>query len=158
MIVKTVDAQPFGTVGPTVLLGIYAMDFGVCGPVPRQEPGPRGPASVVAFVARLTHAVGVAAGPIEDTTVGGRPAKVFDLRKHDRSSTTVERNPFSQWSFRAEAGVGHGNGTSSGGAHQRIWLLDVDGTIILIDADSGDDSFTEDVEELYQIVDSIRVE
>ena len=51
-----------------------------------------------------------------------------------------------------------GNGTSSGGAHQRIWVVDVDGTVILIDADSGDDSFTEDVEELYRIVESIRFE
>ena len=65
---------------------------------------------------------------------------------------------FSQWSFRNESGVGQGNGTSSGGAHQRIWLLDVDGTIILVDADSGDDAFPEDTEELYRIVESIRFE
>ena len=157
LMVKTVDAQPFGTVGPTVLLGIYAIDSVHVDPCHDRMPAPRGPASVVTFVTRLTHAVGIEAGPIEDTTVGGRPAKVFDLR-NTIDPDDCRSNPFSQWSFRAEAGVGHGNGTSSGGAHQRIWLLDVDGTIILIDADSGDDSFTEDVEELYQIVDSIRVE
>ena len=105
----------------------------------------------------MTHAVGVEAGPIEDTTVGGLPAKVFDLH-NTIDADECHSQPFSQWSFRGPSGVGMGNGTSSGGSHQRIWLVDVDGTVILIDADSGDDSFTEDVEELYRIVESIRFE
>ena len=155
-IVKTLDAKPFGEVGPTVLLGIYAIDSVYVDPCRDRAPAPRGPASVVAFVAALTHAVGVQTGPIEDATIGGRPATVFDLRSTINMDDCLNQ-PFSQWSIRAEGGVGHGNGTSSGG-HQRIWLLDVDGTILLIDADSGDDSFTEDVEELYQIVESIRFE
>ena len=156
LIVKTLDAQPFGEVGPTVLLGIYAIDSVYADPCHDRAPAPRGPSSSVAFVAALTHAVGVQAGRIEDTTVGGRPATVFDLR----STIDIDQcqsKPFNQWSFRGESGVSQGNGTSSGG-HQRIWLLDVDGTIILIDADSGDDSFADDVEELYQIVESIRFE
>lgn len=155
-IVKTLDAQPFGEVGPTVLLGIYAIDSVYADPCRDRAPAPRGPASVVAFVAALTHAVGVQAGRIEDTTVGGRPATVFDLRSTINMDDCLNQ-PFSQWSIRDERGVGHGNGTSSGG-HQRIWLLDVDGTILLIDADSGDDSVADDVEELYQIVESIRFE
>ena len=156
LIVKTLDAQPFGEVGPTVLLGIYAIDSVYADPCHDRAPAPRGPPSLVAFVAALTHAVGVQAGRIEDTTVGGLPATVFDLHS-TIDMDQCQSKPFNQWSFRAESGVGHGNGTSSGG-HQRIWLLDVDGTIILLDADSGDDSFTEDVEELYQIVESIRFE
>ena len=156
LIVKTLDAQPFGEVGPTVLLGMYAVDSVYVDPCRDRAPAPRGPANVVAFVGALTHAVGVEAGRIEATTVGGLPATVFDLRSTIDIDDCLNQ-PFSQWSFRAEGGVGHGNGTSSGG-HQRIWLLDVDGTILLIDADSGDDSFADDVEELYQIVESIRFE
>ena len=158
LIVKTRDAQPFGEVGPTVLLGIYAIDSGVRGPVPRHGHRPlEAPPSSVAFVAALTHAVGRPGGA--DRRHDRRGASRHGVRpaQHDRHRR-MSKQPFSQWSFRAESGVGHGNGTSSGGATSGSGSLDVDGTIILIDADSGDDSFTDDVEELYQIVESIRFE
>ena len=156
LIVKTDDAQPFGAVGNTVLLGIYAVDRVYENPCRDRDPAAGAPPTLVGILAGLTHAVGFEAGPIEDTTIGGLPAKVFDLR----TSIDVEdcrTIPFSQWSFRDQSGVGRGNGTSSGG-HQRLWLLDVDGTVLLIDADSGDDSMAGDVEELYRIVESIRFE
>jgi hypothetical protein len=156
LVVKTVDAEPFGTVASTVPLGINAPDRVYANPCRDRDPAAGAPPTLVGILAGLTHAVGFEAGPIEDTTIGGLPAKVFDLR----TSIDVEdcrTFPFSQWSFRDQSGVGIGNQTSSGG-HQRLWLLDIDGTVILIDADSGDDSFAEDVEELYRIVESIRFE
>ena len=157
LIIKTVDGEPFGTVASTVLLGIYAPDRVYADPCRDRAPSTGEPATFVGIVAGLTHAVGVEAGPLEDTTLGGRPAKVFDLR-NTIDMDQCRSKPFNQWSFRDESGVGRGNGTSSGGAHQRVWIVDVEGTVILIDADSGDDSFTEDVEELYQIVESIQFE
>ena len=156
LIVKTLDAQPFDQVGPTVLLGIYAVDRVYEDPCRDRDPATGAPATLVGVLAGLTHAVGFEAGPIQDTTLDGLPAKVFDLRtSFDREDCRAI--PFSQWSFRDQNGVGHGNGTSSGG-HQRLWLLDVDGTVILINADSGDDSNPGYVEELYEIVKSIRFE
>jgi hypothetical protein len=156
LIVKTADAQPFEMVGPTVLLGIYAVDQIYEDPCRDRDPATGAPATLVSVLAGLTHAVGFEAGPIQDTTVDGLPAKVFDLRtSFDREDCRAI--PFSQWSFRDQNGVGRGNGTASGG-HQRLWLLDVDGTVILINADSGDDSNSGYVEELYEIVESIRFE
>jgi hypothetical protein len=156
LIVKTEDAQPFGEVGPTVLLGIYAVDRVYEDPCRDRDPQAGAPPTLAGVLAGLTHAVGFEAGPIEDTTLGGLPAKVFDLRT-SIDGEDCRTLPYSQWSFRDQNGVGRGNGTSSGG-HQRLWLLDFDGTVILIDADSGDDSNSGDVEELYEIVESIRFE
>jgi hypothetical protein len=156
-LLKTVDARPVWTVDNTVVLGIYAVDRVYQDPCRDRDPATGAPPTLLGFVAGLTHAVGYEAGPIEDTTVGGRPATVFDLRnKIDDAECRSEH--FSQWTFRTESGVGQGNGSSTAGTHQRIWLVDVDGTVILINADSGEDSYAEDVEELYQIVESIRFE
>jgi hypothetical protein len=156
LIVKTADAQPFEIVGPTVMLGIYAVDRVYEDPCRDRDPATGAPPTLVGVLAGLTHAVGFEAGPIEDTTLGGLPAKVFDLRT-SIDGENCRAFPFSQWSFRDQNGVGRGNGTSSGG-HQRLWLIDFDGTVILIDADSGDDSNSGFVKELYRIVESVRFE
>ena len=84
VIIKTVDAQPFGTVDNTVLLGIYAVDSVYADPCHDTRPVSDAPTSVVEFVAAITHALDVQPGPVEDTTVGGRSAKVFDLRNADQ--------------------------------------------------------------------------
>jgi len=156
-LLKTVDAQPVWTVDNTVVLGIYAVDRVYEDPCRDRGPATGAPPTLLGFVAGLTHAVGYEAGPIEETTVGGRPATVFDLR-NTIDDDDCRSDHFSQWTFRTEDGVAAGNGTSTAGTHQRIWLVDVDGTVLLINADSGDDSYPEDVEELYQIINSIRFE
>jgi hypothetical protein len=157
VIIKTVDAQPFGTVDNSVLLGIYAVDSVYADPCHDTKPVSDAPTSVDGFVTAFTRAFDAQPGPVADTTVGGRGAKVFDLRNAVNADHCRSFH-FSQWSFRNESGVAQGNGTSSGGSHQRIWLLDLDGTIILVDADSGEDAFPDDTEELYRIVESIRFE
>jgi hypothetical protein len=157
LLVKTVDAKPFGTVGNTVLLGIYAPDGVFADPCHDAAPAEPRPATVDAFVAAITHAVGVQAGAVSDSTLGGRPAKVFDLNNTIDGESCLQR-PFSQWTFPYFT-ESRGNGTSFGpDVHQRIWILDVGGTTILVNADFGADAYPGDSQELLQVVDSIRFE
>ena len=109
------------------------------------------------FVAALSTAVGVQAGPVTDTTLGGLPAKVFDLR-NTINMDDCKVKPFDQWTFK-NGPASSGNGTSSGpGDHQRIWIVDVGGTILLVNADMGDDSYPADTAELLDIVNSLQIE
>jgi hypothetical protein len=158
LLVKTLGARPFGTVGNTVLLGIYAVDGVYTDPCHDAAPAEPRPANVDEVVAALTHAVGVQAGPVTDTTVGGLPAKVFDLNNTINMDDCLE-NPFNQWTFKNGVGGSGGNGTSSGpDDHQRIWILDVGGTTILVNADEGDLSYPDDIREMLRVVDSLRFE
>jgi len=90
--------------------------------------------------------------------LGGLQAKTFDLT-NTINMDDCRTSPFNQWTFRNEAGVAVGNGTSSGpGDHQRIWVLDVDGQILLVNADTGANDSPDDVSELFEIVDGLRIE
>ncbi len=157
LIVKTRDRGAFGTVGNTVLLGIYAVTGVYRDPCRDRTPASPAPTSVDGFADSLRHAVGMTGGKVTDTIVGGVPAKVFDL-SNSIVAETCEFNPFNQWTFNQfTVGSGQGNGTSSNG-HQRIWLLEVDGTILLIDAQGStlDGVPKVDADELYAIVMSIK--
>jgi hypothetical protein len=87
---------------------------------------PIGP-SVDDLVTAMTTLVGFQAGPITDITIGGLPAKAFDLTNEIDQSTcdagTVDTFIFADSSGRS--GVGQGE-------HQRIYVMDVQGTRLMI--------------------------
>ncbi|MFL5775672.1 MAG: hypothetical protein ACJ76W_05285 [Chloroflexota bacterium] len=157
LLVKTKGALPFGTTGNTVLLGIYAVDGVYADPCKDDAPAEPRAATVDQVVDALTHAVGVQAGPVTDTTLGGLPAKVFELNNTIDEDGCLE-SPFNQWTF-GDGSDSRGNGTSSGpDDHQRIWVLDVGGTTILVNADKGNLSYPDDIQEMLDIVEGLRFE
>ena len=158
LLVKTKGARPFGTTGNTVLLGIYAVDGVYADPCHDAAPAEPRPTNVDQVVDALTHAAGVQAGPVTDTTLGGLPARVFDLNNTIEQDTCLE-NPFNQWTFADGVGGSRGNGTSSGpDDHQRIWVLEVGGTAILVNADEGNLSYPDDIQEVLEVIDTLRFE
>jgi hypothetical protein len=158
LLVKTLDAEPFGTAPVTVLLGTYSIDSVFGDPCHDAKPIAPAPLGLDAVIDAITHATSVQAGPVSDTQLGGLPAKTFDLT-NTINMDDCRTSPFNQWTFRNGAGIAVGNGTSSGpGDHQRIWLLDVDGEILLVNADTGANDNPNDVSELFEIVDGLRFE
>ncbi|MEP7040957.1 MAG: hypothetical protein ABI864_05210 [Chloroflexota bacterium] len=87
---------------------------------------PIGPA-VDDLVTAMTTLVGFQSGPVEDVTIGGLPAKAFDLTNEiDRS--TCDGESLATFTF-ADANDPSGVGT---GERQRIYVMDVQGTRLMI--------------------------
>jgi hypothetical protein len=87
---------------------------------------PIGP-SVDDLVAAMTSLVGFQAGPVTDITIGGLPAKAFDLTNEiDQSSCDGERVfTFVFADSSGSSGVGKGE-------RQRIYVMNVQGTRLMI--------------------------
>ncbi len=82
----------------------------------------------------LTHLVGYRAGPVVDVVIDGYPGKVFDLDDAVDMTTCDDPTWLPQWTFDgSRSGTSHdiGNGDLPN-AHQRIAVLDVDGTTVLV--------------------------
>ena len=155
LLVKTEHRGAFGTVRNTALLGFYAVDGVYDNPCLDAAPASLGPTSAAKFIQALSHSVGVKIGKVTDTTIGGLPAKLVEVSNSiDGSKCTTQ--PFSLWTFRFGTSS-EGNGTSDGGGHQRIWLLDMKGQVLLINgqASTFDGSPKADIDELDAIVSSI---
>jgi len=156
LLIKTQDARPFGTVPNLALLGFYKVDGAFADPCIDEAPLDPAPQGVDGFAAALRSEVGVDAGPVTDTTVGGLPAKTFDI------TTSIDyescpNQPASLWTFNEDGTtIAHENNT--GGRSSRIWLVDVNGTLILINAELTERATDADAEELYRMVDSIQFE
>jgi hypothetical protein len=91
--------------------------------------GPANPpigATVDDLVTAMTTLVGFQAGPVTDITIGGLPARAFDLT-NEIDQTTCDAESLKTFVF--------ANGTSSGvgtGERQRIYVMDVQGTRLMI--------------------------
>ncbi|HEX6474807.1 MAG TPA: hypothetical protein VF114_06945 [Candidatus Limnocylindria bacterium] len=153
LLVKTEGAAPFGSVPNLALLGFYKVNGAFADPCRDEAPLQPAPQGVTGFVAAIQHEVGVDAGPARTTTVGGLPATTFDL------TTTIDyencpNDPASLWTFYdVGSHVFHENNT---GGRSRIWLVDVHGTLILINAELTELATDADAQELYRMVDSVR--
>jgi hypothetical protein len=87
---------------------------------------PIGP-SVDELVTAMTTLVGFQAGPVTDVSIGGLPAKAFDLTNDIDQSTCDDQS--------VETFIFAGSSGSSGvgrGEHQRIYVMDVQGTRLMI--------------------------
>jgi hypothetical protein len=119
--------------------------------------GPANPpigATVDDLVAAMTTLVGFQAGPVTDITIGGLPAKAFDLT-NEIDQTTCDAESVKTFVF--------ANGSSSGvgtGERQRIYVMDAQGTRLMImtyyfSNETGSTDATE-AARLATIVQSIR--
>jgi hypothetical protein len=91
--------------------------------------GPADPpigASVDDLVTAMTSLVGFQAGPVTDVTIGGLPAKAFDLTNEIDQSTCDGRL------VRTFIFAGGGDSGVGTGERQRIYVMDVQGTRLMI--------------------------
>ena len=87
---------------------------------------PIGP-TVDDLVTAMTTLVGFQAGPVEDVTIGGLPAKAFDLT-NEIDQSTCDAQGLRTFSF-----VGSSGSSRVGtGERQRIYVMDVQGTRLMI--------------------------
>jgi hypothetical protein len=87
---------------------------------------PIGP-SVDDLVTAMTSLVGFQAGPVTDITIGGLPAKAFDLT-NEIDQSTCDAQSLRTFVF-TDSGGQSGVGT---GERQRIYVMDVHGTRLMI--------------------------
>jgi hypothetical protein len=83
--------------------------------------------SVDDLVTAMTNLVDFQAGPVTDTTIGGVPAKAFDLT-NEIDQSTCDAESLRTFIFASGGGTG-GVGT---GERQRIYVMDVQGTRLMI--------------------------
>jgi lysophospholipase L1-like esterase len=69
-------------------------------------------------------------GPVTDVVIGAATGTAFDLVNTISTDRTVcyGVQMLPMWTFR-----GGGNAATNGGAHERIWVLDVSGTVVVVD-------------------------
>jgi hypothetical protein len=108
--------------------------------------------TVDGFVEALTHIVNFTAGPVSDVRLGGHDGKAFELRSAINTDCTGDLH---LWTVR---GGGIGGYFYRGGATRQIRVIDVGGTIVVIDGESF--PYTTDAvnDEVQEIVESIRFE
>ena len=86
--------------------------------------------TVDGIVGALTKMVGFNAGPVTDVVVGKHAGKAFDLDNgidtNHAACYGVQMLPL--WTY-----VGGGEAATNGGARERIWVLDVEGTPVIVD-------------------------
>lgn len=155
LLIKTWHAGQFGRVPNLALLGFYKITGVFADPCVDEAPLDPAPQGIDGFVNALRSELGVDAGSVTDTTVGGLPAKTFDL------TTSIDyescpNDPASLWTFNDEGT--HTYRENNTGGRSRLWLVDVHGTLILINAELTELSTNADSDELDRMVDSIQFE
>jgi hypothetical protein len=153
LLIKTQGARQFGSVPNLALLGLYKIAGAFADPCQDEAPLDPAPQGVDGFVEAITHEVGVNAGPVTDTVVGGLPAKAFDIAP-TIDYESCPNQPASLWTF-YEIGLTPAYENNTGG-RSRIWLVDVHGTLILINAELTELATDADARELNRMVDSIE--
>jgi hypothetical protein len=133
LLVKTRDAEPFGTVNNIALLSVTAINGVFADPCRDTEPISPAPATVNAIVDAFTHQVDVRSGPVTTEHLGSYEARAFDMDNSIDGATCHEglNGPFTQWTFLEAPGQTSVNSDGTGG-HSRMWVLDVQGTLVLI--------------------------
>jgi hypothetical protein len=157
ILLKARDGGRFGDVPNSAWVTISAVRDVYADPCRDKAPASPAPSSVDELVFALTHQVGYSAGPVTDTTIGGLPAKVFDVAVA-ATNAKCPNEPLTDWRYTAIPGEYVTNRPAIGGVHNRSWIVDVKGTYLLILAGSPPDAQAADLDEAYQIVDSITFE
>jgi hypothetical protein len=122
-----------------------------------QQPGPTvGPstADLAAAVSTLSG-TDLVSGP-SDVTVGGRPAKHVVITVPEDAPCAAGEQGFHLWF--ADLAQGEARYATALGETVRVWIVDVDGTRLFIEAESYKGAGPEVEQEIQQIVDSIQFE
>lgn len=114
------------------------------------------PATVAELVTAITGMVGFNAGPITDVSLGGLPAKSFQITNSiDTDTANCTFGPMLPlWTF---PGSTVGGGTN-GGATERIWVLSVNGTLVVIDGETFPTTPAAAAQEIDTVVQSVVFE
>ena len=110
-------------------------------------PGPSIGPGVDELVTALTGLPGFEAGPVTDVAVDGYPGKSFELRFVGPVDPGCGPTPTVQWTSDGRVDWGEG-------ADQRVTVLDVDGTRLVVDAVT----YASDGREMEEIIESINFE
>lgn len=105
------------------------------------------------LVSALESMQGFEAGPVTDTTVGGHPARTFVLTNAltDEQAAQCTGSPIDLWEG------GGGRNTTNQRSTDHIWIVDVNGTPITIDAQSQPGQTPEEmIAEVEAVVASIQ--
>jgi hypothetical protein len=86
--------------------------------------------TVDGIIAALANMVGFQVGPVSEVVVGTHTGKAFDLTNDvDTATADCDGGPMLPlWTYR-----GGGESATNGGLLERIWVVDVDGTAVVID-------------------------
>jgi hypothetical protein len=141
------------------LVGVYVPTGTYSDPC-RTEEGPLDPPigpSVDDLTDALTSLVGFRAGPVSDIMIDGFHGKTFDLEHSIDVSTCSDDPRLTQMTY--DGGMGDSVIETAigvyGGTHQRVAILDVEGTRVLIQTWTYHGSSREDVAEAHAILESI---
>jgi hypothetical protein len=109
--------------------------------------------SVDDLVTALTNMVGVPAGPITDVTIDGYSGKSFELTT-ELDADSCDNAPWVElWTY----GAGETHRTLEN-ASMRIWVLDVDGTRLVVVEDAAAEATSAERFQGQRIVESMRFE
>ncbi len=107
------------------------------------------------YVAALTTMVGFEPGPVTDVEIGGHPARTFVLT-HAIDTTTAnctEGPMLPLWTFLG--GTTSGAATNGVGTEE-LWVVDVNGTIVILDGSGFTTTPPADLVEMREVVATIR--
>ncbi len=116
------------------------------------------PSTVDGLVGALTNLVGIPAGPVTDVVIDGHPGKTFVLTNSIDSQTAgcSGGEMLSLWTFKGASGTG--GAAAPDGATDHIWVVDVDGTPIVIDGETFSNTPPAFVKEIEQVVQGLDFE
>lgn len=120
---------------------------------------PRIPPTVDAIVSALTGMVGFSAGPITDVVVGDHAGKVVELTNAiDTDAETCSGGAMLQMWTTNGGQNGATNGGPNDGATDRLWVIDVGGTPVIINGETFSETPDTSRAVIEQIVQSMTFE
>ncbi len=110
---------------------------------------------VAAIVDALTKVQGFDAGPVADTSLGGFSGKTLELTNAIDTDTAgcTGGQMLPIWTFK-----GGSQAATNGHAREQLWVLDVDGTPVIIDGETFDNTPLSLRDAIQPIVETIRFE
>ena len=146
-----IDKRPSGTLGGDFIIWGSSADGIFADPCAGTE-GPRVGPSAADLAEAVANVPGTEATGPSDVTVGGYPAKLVVVRVPEEADCAA--NDFYLWWDERLTG----RYATEFGVTIRVWIIDVDGTLVQIDGETFKGTGPEIEREMQQIVDSIQFE
>jgi hypothetical protein len=101
----------------------------------------------------LTHMAGYSAGPLTDAMIGGYPAKAVEVTNSIATDSVGCDGGamLPMWTFR-----GGGSAATNGFATEHLWVVDVNGTIVIVDGETFPTTPRTALDEVRWIVSTMR--
>ncbi len=111
------------------------------------------PSTVDGVVTALTHMVGFTPGPVSDVVIGGHAGKSVEIRNVIDTQTAGCKDGLMlpMWTI-----SGGGPASTNGGSQENLWVLDIDGALVVIDGTMFTSTPEASRAEIEQIVQTLR--